>query len=199
MNNKTVSERLKYLRSINKKTQKEFAEFLGIPQPSMSAYENGKNNPTIDVLIDIADKCKVSLDWLAGRSDYTFGLSSMRDFVLFMYELAMKKEIGFKIIVEDKFPNDIETDENKWNAKLVFYGNDKEHPFNSDVCNILKELSDNLFDLESYSITKEQFDSMKNKSLEYYSLPLTQKEFENLSRDEILKKRIEYLKENNLL
>ena len=45
MNNKTVSERLKYLRSINKKTQKEFAEFLGIPQPSMSAYENGKNNP----------------------------------------------------------------------------------------------------------------------------------------------------------
>ena len=52
MNNKTVSERLKYLRSINKKTQKEFAEFLGIPQPSMSAYENGKNNPTIDVLID---------------------------------------------------------------------------------------------------------------------------------------------------
>ena len=35
MNNKTVSERLKYLRSIIKKTQKEFAEFLGIPQPSM--------------------------------------------------------------------------------------------------------------------------------------------------------------------
>ncbi|MEB3028476.1 hypothetical protein VJI72_01550 [Parvimonas micra] len=28
---------------------------------------------------------------------------------------------------------------------------------------------------------------------------LTQKEFEDLSRDEILKKRIEYLKENNLL
>lgn len=102
--------------------------------------------------------------------------------------------------MEDKFPNnDIETDENKWNVKLVFYGNDKEHAFNSDVCNILKELSDNLFDLESYSITKEQFDSMKNKSLEYYSLPLTQKEFEELSRDEILKKRIEYLKENNLL
>ena len=166
----------------------------------MSAYENGKNNPTIDVLIDIADKCKVSLDWLARRSDYTLGLSSMRGFVLFMYELAMKKEIGFEIIVEDKFlNNDIETDENKWNAKIVFYGNDKEHVFNADVCNILKELSYNLFDLESYSITQERFDYMKNKSAEYYSLPLTQKEFEELSRDEILKKRIEYLKENNLL
>ena len=191
MNNKTVSERLKYLRSINKKTQKEFAKFLGIPQPSMSAYENGKNNPTIDVLIDIADKCKVSLDWLAGRSNYTFDLSSMRDFVLFMYELAMKKEIGFEIILEDKFlNNDIQTDENKWNVKLVFYGNYKEHTFNAYVCNILKELSDNLFDLESYSITKEQFDSMKNNSVEYYSLPLTQKEFKELSKDEILKKEL---------
>jgi hypothetical protein len=40
---------------------------------------------------------------------------------------------------------------------------------------------------------------MKNKSLEYYSLSLTQKEFEELSKEEILKKRIEYLKENNLL
>ena len=102
--------------------------------------------------------------------------------------------------MENKFPNnDIETDENKWNIKLVFYGNDKEHAFNADVCNILKELSDNLFDLESYSITKKQFDSMKNISVEYYSIPLRQKEFDELLRDEILKTRIEYLKENNLL
>jgi hypothetical protein len=57
----------------------------------MSAYENGKNNPTINMLIDIVDKCKVSLDWLAGSSDYTLGFLSMRDFVLFMYELVMKK------------------------------------------------------------------------------------------------------------
>ncbi|OAV00630.1 hypothetical protein AO382_1184 [Moraxella catarrhalis] len=32
--------------------------------------------------------------------------------------------------MEDKFRNnDIETDESKWNIKLVFYGNDKEHAF----------------------------------------------------------------------
>lgn len=64
----------------------------------------------------------------------------------------MKKEIGFKIIVEDKSPdNNIETDENKWNDKFVFYGNDKDHPFNTDVFNNLRELSGNLFDLDSYS------------------------------------------------
>ena len=46
--------------------------------------------------------------------------------------------------------NDIKTDENK----LVFYSNNKDHPFNADVCNILKELSDNLFDLESTLLQK---------------------------------------------
>ena len=82
-----------------------------------------------------------------------------------MYELAMKKEIRFEIIMEDKFlDNDIETDENKRDVKLVFYGNDKKHTFNADVCNILKELSDSQFDLESYSATKEQLDSLKNKA-----------------------------------
>lgn len=48
----------------------------------------------------------------------------------------MKKEVEFEIIVEDKFSNnDIETDENKWNAKLVFYGSANERAFNYDLCN----------------------------------------------------------------
>ena len=89
----------------------------------MSAYKNGKNNPIIDVLIGIADKYNVSLDWLVRRSEYTFALSSIRYFILFIYELAIKK-IRFKIIVEDTFPNnDIETNENRSNIKLVFYSN----------------------------------------------------------------------------
>lgn len=76
----------------------------------MSAYENGTNNPQTDVLIDIASKCNVNLDWFAGKSEYAFVLSNMRGFVLFIYELALKKEIESEIIVENKFPdNDIET------------------------------------------------------------------------------------------
>ena len=38
-----------------------------------------------------------------------------------------------------------------------------------------------------------------SKTNHLITLPLTQKEFKDLSRDEILKKRIKYLKENNLL
>ena len=40
---------------------------------------------------------------------------------------------------------------------------------------------------------------MKNKSVEYYSLPLTHKEFEELSRDERVKKHIEYLKSKDMM
>ncbi|EKB55086.1 hypothetical protein [Facklamia hominis] len=35
-------------------------------------------------------------------------LSSMKEFVIFLYELSMKNEIGFKIEVEDKFDDDID-------------------------------------------------------------------------------------------
>lgn len=199
MDSKTVGDRLKELRNIKKMTQKEFSIFLGIPQPSVSAYENSKNSPTIEVLIDIANKCDVSLDWLSGRTNDHPSITSMQDIVSFFYELSMLNEIGFNIEVEDKFDNDLEDNKNKWNAKIIFYGNNEEKPSNSDVCNILKELSENVFDLDSYSITKEQFDELKSKSIEYYSSPLTQKKFEELSRDEILKRRIEFLKKNNML
>lgn len=58
-----------------------FAEFLKIYQDFMSAYKNGTNNPTINALTDIADKHKLSSDWLTGRRDYTFYIWSMRYFI----------------------------------------------------------------------------------------------------------------------
>ena len=43
-------ERLKSLRSMRgNKSQKEFAEELGIPQPTLSSYESGKIKPTIPI------------------------------------------------------------------------------------------------------------------------------------------------------
>ena len=57
---------------------------LGIPQPSLSAYESGKNKPTIDNVIMIADKCNVSVDWLCGRDKHNY-LNSMGDLVGFYY------------------------------------------------------------------------------------------------------------------
>lgn len=54
MNNNTLGDKLQYLRKDMSMSQKDFANFLGIPQPSLSAYENNRNSPTVDVLINIA-------------------------------------------------------------------------------------------------------------------------------------------------
>ena len=66
--NNTFGKRLRELRleTLNM-NQREFAKRLGIPQPALSAYESGRNKPTIDSVINISDKCNVSIDWLCGR------------------------------------------------------------------------------------------------------------------------------------
>lgn len=61
--------RLKQLREDMGLTQKEFAEKVGFTQATLSAYENNPKNPSLSIMINIAVKCNVSLDWLCGLSD----------------------------------------------------------------------------------------------------------------------------------
>ena len=68
-NKKIFSEHLKELRSKSGKTQKQFAEFVGSTPATISAYENGAKNPSLELVSSIAACCNVSLDWLCGLSD----------------------------------------------------------------------------------------------------------------------------------
>ena len=202
MKSNIFPERLKYLRMSQNKSQKEFAEYLRVPQASMSAYENGKTSPTFDVLIEIANKCDVSMDWLCGRSDVQRELSNMQEVVSFFYNLKECNEIGFDIDIHDKLPNDIETTDNRWYVKLTFYGNDKNHSFNADVCNILREIHENYENLTSYAMSKQLYDNSKTSTIAYYHLPLTKNNFEKFALvkpEERQKLHIEYLKSKNML
>ena len=62
-----IAERLKLLRKEKKLTQTELAEQIGIKQNSYSDWETGKNEPSLEKLIVLADFFEVSLDWLVGR------------------------------------------------------------------------------------------------------------------------------------
>ena len=64
-----VKEKLKEIRNDNKMTQKEFSDFVGISQQTLSGYENGKMFPSLEVVKDISQKCNVSCDWLLGISN----------------------------------------------------------------------------------------------------------------------------------
>lgn len=61
--------RLRQIRKEKNIMQKDFAEQLGINQPTYNAYEMGKSMPPCEVMVSIADKLDVSLDYLMGRVD----------------------------------------------------------------------------------------------------------------------------------
>lgn len=60
----TLGERIRYIREQLGKTQKEFADMLGIDVQTISCYERGKLIPRPKKLNLIATKCKVNTSWL---------------------------------------------------------------------------------------------------------------------------------------
>lgn len=61
--------RLKEIRLQEGKSQKEFADIVQSTAATISAYENAAKNPSLEVVINIAEKCNVSIDWLSGLSN----------------------------------------------------------------------------------------------------------------------------------
>ena len=62
----SFGKKLRKLRRDRDYSQREFAELLGIKQPTISAYETDTAEPTLSKLVAIARECNVSLDWLCG-------------------------------------------------------------------------------------------------------------------------------------
>lgn len=62
-------DRLKLCRKNLPSTQKQVAESIGTSEQNYQRYERGSQQPTLPVLIALADYFDVSLDYLVGRSD----------------------------------------------------------------------------------------------------------------------------------
>lgn len=61
--------RLKSYRKEMGIKQTDIASNTGIPRTSISKYESGKIEPSIESIGKIADYLNVSVDWLIGRGD----------------------------------------------------------------------------------------------------------------------------------
>ena len=57
-------EKLKALRLKHKLTQEELGEKLYLSRASISSYEIGRNEPTIETIIAVSDLFKISIDEL---------------------------------------------------------------------------------------------------------------------------------------
>ena len=65
----TFPERIIQLKSERRLLQKDIASSIGLSLRAYQYYEKGQKEPTLSVLVRLADYFNVSLDYLVGRSD----------------------------------------------------------------------------------------------------------------------------------
>lgn len=66
---KTFGQRLRHLRRTNDIYQKELAKKIGVADSTISMYERGEREPSIEIMNQLADLFNVPLDYLMGRMD----------------------------------------------------------------------------------------------------------------------------------
>ena len=195
-------ERLRSLRIVKKNlSQKEFAQKLGIPQPTLSAYESGKIKPTVDALINIAEKCGVSLDWLCGR-DTVFHLKSMGDVLACLCELYETNEISIKTTIHDRvdleFPEAVEDEDRNWVELKVYHNEHLHNPeitFNREMCGAITKAYELTEELRRFESSQERYEREKEHSINYYShVPLSKIDHSDISEDERRKRMQDILK-----
>lgn len=62
----SFGKNLRYLRQINKQTQSELAQAVGLSYSTISMYERGERKPDFETLEVIADYFNVTMDYLLG-------------------------------------------------------------------------------------------------------------------------------------
>lgn len=65
----TFPERIIQLKADRDLLQKDIAAAIGLSLRAYQYYEKGQKEPTLSVLVRLADFFEVSLDYLVGRSD----------------------------------------------------------------------------------------------------------------------------------
>lgn len=78
---KILGENIRKYRKRLDIDQRELADFLGITVSAVSQYETGKRSPSMDSLVKMADKMRVSTDALLGRSVVIVGDESSNEMV----------------------------------------------------------------------------------------------------------------------
>ncbi|CCI84643.1 DNA-binding membrane protein [Lactobacillus pasteurii DSM 23907 = CRBIP 24.76] len=62
-------QQIKQLRQDNKLTQEEFANNLNVTRQAVSNWENNRNLPDLEMLLQISDRYNISLDKLLNKPD----------------------------------------------------------------------------------------------------------------------------------
>ena len=87
-NAQEIGVRVRHLRAQRNMSQEEFAEFIGISRIYVAKIETGTGYPSIDVLIDIAERTGVSMDYLIfGRMNAKDVKAELRNVISLLSEI----------------------------------------------------------------------------------------------------------------
>ena len=185
-NSKEMGERIKKARKAAKLNQTELASKLNKTMRTVQKYESGEIEPSIAMIHEIAKVLNVNPTELIGYRRPGVDLSSLSDVLAVLYELNKKAGIRFEVDVKRPPRNEV------WSCSLKFYGNDKRADLNGDLCLILERFQEERLKLETYWTDQEYFDHWMEEELSYYSsVELTNREVEELSQEERLRRRNE--------
>lgn len=92
-----IAERIKNARLNKHYTQKELAELINVKSTTVSGWELGRNEPSIDTLKKLANKLDVSFDYLAGATDNPSNTNTQNDTALTWSDLDVPMPYGGKI------------------------------------------------------------------------------------------------------
>lgn len=90
----SVGERIKSVRKHHKLTQIEFAQSLEIAQGTLSEIESGKAKPSFDMLVLLADKFLVDMNWLVFNRETELHLGLQNDELLLLENYRNLEQIA---------------------------------------------------------------------------------------------------------
>lgn len=146
----SFSEKIRLLRHKMDLNQYEFSALIGIKQPTLSTYERGVSSPSLEVLISIAEKCNVSLDWLCGLENKTCFYTGS-DFVNMF--LKIKELPGFNYDIDVSWEN-VDIENQRYITKLTFTGESEPQ---------LQLMPKDFFDANTFAKFMQEYSELENR------------------------------------
>lgn len=155
-----LANRIKELRRSVNMTQREFAKEAGFTAATLSAYENGSKSPSLEIIMEIAKRFDVSIDWLCGLSEQKS--NKINTFETYSDIINMLNQIQNIDLCPMKF--DYVADPEQETAGLSIC--------DKDFCNMVQDILKMNKILQEGTLDKNLYDTWFNGFLEKNNIPL---------------------------
>ena len=185
---KQIGLRIRTARKQKGMNQTQLANALGKSLRTIQKYESGEIEVSIAMINELARLLDTTSTYLFGFDSQEKPLANMSDVMQFLFQLDQMQELGFRIDVKRPPEHD------GWECSITFNGKDLSASENADMCLFLEEFKENRDEYASYQKNQKSYQDWKDKTLAYYSsVPLSEKEQEELTEEERIRRRNTFL------